>query len=152
MFSQVTQQIKMYGKIEEWASCPLNAKRGSPRLPKSPNLQLLFEMRFVRFIVFTISFVVLMYWYLFRELTLISSLYYFVRSSYVLLYLYWWQVGKILLNALLYPGIKTNLQKNSLVTIFHTSVRKWKLAPLSEYLHANTETMFYIGKHRNNTA
>lgn len=31
------------------------------------------------------------------------------------------EVGKILLNALLYPGIKTNLQKNSLVTIFHTS-------------------------------
>lgn len=31
------------------------------------------------------------------------------------------EVGKILLNALLYPGIKTNPQKNSLVTIFHTS-------------------------------
>ncbi|XP_020216024.1 uncharacterized protein LOC109799801 isoform X1 [Cajanus cajan] len=31
------------------------------------------------------------------------------------------EVGKILLNALLYPGIKTNLQKNSLVAIFHTS-------------------------------
>ncbi|KAJ0049669.1 hypothetical protein Pint_16036 [Pistacia integerrima] len=30
-------------------------------------------------------------------------------------------VGKVLLNALLYPGIKTNLQKNSLVAIFHTS-------------------------------
>ncbi|KAF8379406.1 hypothetical protein HHK36_028841 [Tetracentron sinense] len=30
-------------------------------------------------------------------------------------------VGKLLLNALLYPGIKTNLQKNSIVTIFHTS-------------------------------
>lgn len=30
-------------------------------------------------------------------------------------------VGKLLLNALLYPGIKTNLQKNSLVAIFHTS-------------------------------
>lgn len=30
-------------------------------------------------------------------------------------------VGKILLNALLYPGIKTNLQKNSIVAIFHTS-------------------------------
>lgn len=30
------------------------------------------------------------------------------------------EVGKILLNALLYPGIKTNLQKNSLVAIFHT--------------------------------
>ncbi|KHN25732.1 hypothetical protein glysoja_018306 [Glycine soja] len=31
------------------------------------------------------------------------------------------EVGKVLLNALLYPGIKTNLQKNSLVAIFHTS-------------------------------
>lgn len=31
------------------------------------------------------------------------------------------EVGKILLNALLYPGIKTNHQKNSLVAIFHTS-------------------------------
>ncbi|KAF8380337.1 hypothetical protein HHK36_027821 [Tetracentron sinense] len=30
-------------------------------------------------------------------------------------------VGKVLLNALLYPGIKTNLQKNSVVAIFHTS-------------------------------
>ncbi|KAJ4713029.1 Pleckstrin domain superfamily protein isoform 1 [Melia azedarach] len=30
-------------------------------------------------------------------------------------------VGRVLLNALLYPGIKTNLQKNSLVAIFHTS-------------------------------
>ncbi|XP_050264640.1 nuclear pore complex protein NUP98B [Quercus robur] len=30
-------------------------------------------------------------------------------------------VGKLLLNALLYPGIKTNLQKNSIVAIFHTS-------------------------------
>ncbi|KAJ4954528.1 hypothetical protein NE237_011311 [Protea cynaroides] len=29
-------------------------------------------------------------------------------------------VGKVSLNALLYPGIKTNLQKNSIVTIFHT--------------------------------
>ncbi|WVZ12125.1 hypothetical protein V8G54_016655 [Vigna mungo] len=31
------------------------------------------------------------------------------------------EVGKILLNALLYPGIKTNPQKNSLVAIFHTT-------------------------------
>ncbi|KAL9328667.1 hypothetical protein ACSQ67_003670 [Phaseolus vulgaris] len=31
------------------------------------------------------------------------------------------EVGKILLNALLYPGIKTNPQKNSLVAIFHTA-------------------------------
>ncbi|KAK2426019.1 pleckstrin proteiny-like domain-containing protein [Trifolium repens] len=31
------------------------------------------------------------------------------------------EVGKILLNALLYHGIKTNPQKNSLVAIFHTS-------------------------------
>ncbi|KAL8556945.1 hypothetical protein ACS0TY_004426 [Phlomoides rotata] len=30
-------------------------------------------------------------------------------------------VGKLLLNALLYPGIKTNVQKNSVVAIFHTS-------------------------------
>ncbi|CAK9188631.1 unnamed protein product [Ilex paraguariensis] len=30
-------------------------------------------------------------------------------------------VGKVLLNALLYPGIKTNVQKNSIVAIFHTS-------------------------------
>ncbi|KAF7135390.1 hypothetical protein RHSIM_Rhsim08G0109800 [Rhododendron simsii] len=30
-------------------------------------------------------------------------------------------VGKILLNALLYPGIKTSLQKNSIVAIFHTT-------------------------------
>ncbi|GLT78287.1 hypothetical protein SLA2020_498270 [Shorea laevis] len=30
-------------------------------------------------------------------------------------------VGKIVLNALLYPGIKTSGQKNSLVAIFHTS-------------------------------
>ncbi|XP_051114706.1 uncharacterized protein LOC127240207 [Andrographis paniculata] len=30
-------------------------------------------------------------------------------------------VGKVILNALLYPGIKTNLQKNSVVAIFHTS-------------------------------
>ena len=28
----------------------------------------------------------------------------------------------MLLNALLYPGIKTSAQKNSLVAIFHTSV------------------------------
>ncbi|KAK8307253.1 hypothetical protein V6Z11_D03G180800 [Gossypium hirsutum] len=31
------------------------------------------------------------------------------------------EVGKLLLNALLYPGIKTSAQKNSLVAIFHTS-------------------------------
>ncbi|GMP96141.1 hypothetical protein CsSME_00044913 [Camellia sinensis var. sinensis] len=31
-------------------------------------------------------------------------------------------VGKVLLNALLYPGIKTNMQKNSIVAIFHTAV------------------------------
>ncbi|KAB2088770.1 hypothetical protein ES319_A03G021200v1 [Gossypium barbadense] len=31
------------------------------------------------------------------------------------------EVGKVLLNALLYPGIKTSAQKNSLVAIFHTS-------------------------------
>ncbi|XP_040986728.1 uncharacterized protein LOC121234724 isoform X1 [Juglans microcarpa x Juglans regia] len=31
------------------------------------------------------------------------------------------EVGRLLLNALLYPGIKTNLQKNSIVAIFHTS-------------------------------
>ncbi|XP_052210615.1 uncharacterized protein LOC127813608 isoform X2 [Diospyros lotus] len=30
-------------------------------------------------------------------------------------------VGKVLLNALLYPGIKTNMQKNSIVAIFHTA-------------------------------
>lgn len=30
-------------------------------------------------------------------------------------------VGKLLLNALLYPGIKTNTQKNSIVAIFHTT-------------------------------
>lgn len=30
-------------------------------------------------------------------------------------------VGRLLLNALIYPGIKTNLQKNSVVAIFHTS-------------------------------
>ncbi|XP_020550316.1 uncharacterized protein LOC105164150 isoform X2 [Sesamum indicum] len=30
-------------------------------------------------------------------------------------------VGKVLLNALLYPGIKTNMQKNSVVAIFHTT-------------------------------
>ncbi|XAR70346.1 hypothetical protein NMG60_11027170 [Bertholletia excelsa] len=30
-------------------------------------------------------------------------------------------VGKLLLNALLYPGIKTNVQKNSIVAIFHTA-------------------------------
>ncbi|XP_015901881.1 uncharacterized protein LOC107434886 isoform X2 [Ziziphus jujuba] len=30
-------------------------------------------------------------------------------------------VGKVLLNALLYPGIKTNSQKNSIVAIFHTA-------------------------------
>ncbi|XP_021647145.2 uncharacterized protein LOC110640223 isoform X2 [Hevea brasiliensis] len=30
-------------------------------------------------------------------------------------------VGRVLLNALLYPGIKTNAQKNSLVAIFHTA-------------------------------
>ncbi|KAL9678869.1 hypothetical protein QQ045_016720 [Rhodiola kirilowii] len=31
-------------------------------------------------------------------------------------------VGKLLLNALIYPGIKINLQKNSIVAIFHTLV------------------------------
>ncbi|KAA0042801.1 hypothetical protein IC582_022318 [Cucumis melo] len=30
-------------------------------------------------------------------------------------------VGRLLLNALIYPGIKTNTQKNSIVAIFHTS-------------------------------
>jgi len=30
-------------------------------------------------------------------------------------------VGRVLLNALLYPGIKTNMQKNSVVAIFHTT-------------------------------
>ncbi|PKA47750.1 hypothetical protein AXF42_Ash014527 [Apostasia shenzhenica] len=30
-------------------------------------------------------------------------------------------VGKILLNALIYPGIKMNIRKNSIVSIFHTS-------------------------------
>lgn len=32
------------------------------------------------------------------------------------------QVGKVLLNALIYPGIKTTTQKNSIVAIFHTAV------------------------------
>lgn len=31
-------------------------------------------------------------------------------------------VGKILLNALIYPGIKINIKKNTIATIFHTSV------------------------------
>lgn len=31
-------------------------------------------------------------------------------------------VGRLLLNALIYPGIKTSLQKNAVVAIFHTSV------------------------------
>lgn len=31
-------------------------------------------------------------------------------------------VGRILLNASIYPGIKTNMQKNSIVAIFHTAV------------------------------
>lgn len=31
-------------------------------------------------------------------------------------------VGKVLLNALLYPGIKMNIQKNNITTIFHTLV------------------------------
>ncbi|CAI0476535.1 unnamed protein product [Linum tenue] len=31
-------------------------------------------------------------------------------------------LGKVLLNALLYPGIKTSLQKNSVVAIFHVAV------------------------------
>lgn len=36
---------------------------------------------------------------------------------------HFFQVGKLLLNALLYPGIKTNMpQKNAVVAIFHTSV------------------------------
>ena len=52
MSSQVIQEIKMHGKIKEWANCLLNAKRVSARLPKSPNLQLLFEMRFVHFTFF----------------------------------------------------------------------------------------------------
>ncbi|KAH7653651.1 nuclear pore complex protein Nup50 protein [Dioscorea alata] len=30
------------------------------------------------------------------------------------------EVGKILLNALIYPGIKMNIQKNTIATIFHT--------------------------------
>ncbi|XP_057511824.1 uncharacterized protein LOC130793969 isoform X1 [Actinidia eriantha] len=30
-------------------------------------------------------------------------------------------VGKVLLNALIYPGIKMNMQKNSIVAIFHTT-------------------------------
>lgn len=34
------------------------------------------------------------------------------------------QVGKLLLNALLYTGIKTSPQKNALVAIFHSSVNK----------------------------
>jgi nuclear pore complex protein Nup50 len=34
----------------------------------------------------------------------------------------WEQVGKILLNALIYKGIKTNVQKNTVASIFHTSV------------------------------
>ncbi|CAI9093926.1 OLC1v1029535C2 [Oldenlandia corymbosa var. corymbosa] len=32
-------------------------------------------------------------------------------------------VGKVLLNAALYPGIKTTMQKNSIFAIFHTAVR-----------------------------
>ncbi|KAG8659276.1 hypothetical protein MANES_02G028100v8 [Manihot esculenta] len=35
--------------------------------------------------------------------------------------------GRVLLNALLYPGIKTNAQKNSLVAIFHTAVTRFML-------------------------
>ncbi|KAJ0960997.1 hypothetical protein J5N97_001032 [Dioscorea zingiberensis] len=31
------------------------------------------------------------------------------------------EVGKVLLNALIYPGIKMNIQKNTIATIFHTS-------------------------------
>lgn len=39
-------------------------------------------------------------------------------SAYLLLL----QVGRVVLNALLYPGIKTGKQKNNVVAIFHTSV------------------------------
>jgi hypothetical protein len=45
-----------------------------------------------------------------------------VRKSFTFYSLYYLQVGKLLLNALLYPGIKTNLQKNSVVAIFHSLV------------------------------
>lgn len=116
MFSQLIQQIRMYGKIKEWDSCPSNAKRVSARLPKSPNLQLLFEMRFV----LLTNFFLLVICYLYSKI---------IDADVNFCYLWWWQVGKILLNALLYPGIKTNQQKNSIVAIFHTAVRKlyWKI-------------------------
>ncbi|KAH8521866.1 hypothetical protein H0E87_002775 [Populus deltoides] len=46
-------------------------------------------------------------------------------------------VGKVLLNALLYPGIKTNPQKNSLVAIFHTAVMRFNSLYWHFYEHIN---------------
>lgn len=46
------------------------------------------------------------------------------------------QVGKILLNALIYKGIKMNVKKSTVASIFHTSVSNHCLLPsLHTYTH-----------------
>jgi nuclear pore complex protein Nup50 len=46
----------------------------------------------------------------------------FLATNNILMPDFWYQVGKILLNALIYKGIKTTVQKNTVASIFHTSV------------------------------
>ncbi|MBA0554622.1 hypothetical protein Golob_013716, partial [Gossypium lobatum] len=79
----------------------ITAKRVLARVQKIPSQQLLFEM------MYATSWTFIVCGNLIHALTSITF--------------YWLQVGKVLLNALLYPGIKTSAQKNSIVAIFHTS-------------------------------
>ncbi|MBA0853049.1 hypothetical protein Goshw_012836, partial [Gossypium schwendimanii] len=80
----------------------ITAKRVLARVQKIPSQQLLFEM------MYATSWTFIVCGNLIHALTSITF--------------YWLQVGKVLLNALLYPGIKTSAQKNSVVAIFHTSL------------------------------
>ncbi|MBA0680595.1 hypothetical protein Goari_012285 [Gossypium aridum] len=78
----------------------ITAKRVLARVQKIPSQQLLFKM------MYATSWTFIVCGNLIHALTSITF--------------YWLQVGKVLLNALLYPGIKTSAQKNSVVAIFRT--------------------------------
>ncbi|KAK8578770.1 hypothetical protein V6N13_142040 [Hibiscus sabdariffa] len=57
-------------------------------------------------------------------------------------------VGKVLLNALLYPGIKTSAQKNSLVAIFHTSDEGGNNEDLSKIMPLRYKLAGFLGIRR----
>lgn len=127
------QPIRMHGKTRGQDSFLSNAKRVLARVPRNLNQLLLFGMMYVSFFIKLACLLSIGYVYsLFSlrhgkpELGIIFHVSSFSGACRVFICWYFRQfliqVGKILLNALIYPGIKMSLQKNSIVAIFHTAV------------------------------